>query len=71
LAAKYRLHVARAWIGNSALIANKHYPQVTEADFEHSAKSDALEEQNATQHRSHGLARNRTLDRKRKGIASK
>jgi site-specific recombinase XerD len=41
LAAEYPLHVVCAWIGNSALIANKHYLQVTEADFERGAKSDA------------------------------
>jgi hypothetical protein len=35
---------------NSALIVNKHYLQVTEADFERGAKSDALAAQNATQH---------------------
>jgi hypothetical protein len=48
-AAEYPLHVVCAWIGNSALIANKHYLQVTKADFERGAKSDALEAQNATQ----------------------
>src|SRR5262249_3595366 len=34
LAAEYPLHVVFAWIGNSALIAQKHSLQVTEADFE-------------------------------------
>src|SRR5215510_12208301 len=34
LAAEYPLHVVCAWIGNSALIAQKHYLQVTESDFE-------------------------------------
>src|SRR5262249_5636581 len=39
-----------AWIGNSALIANKLYLEVMGADFERGAKSDALEAQNAKQH---------------------
>ena len=34
LAADYPPHVVCAWIGNSALIAQKHYLQVTESDFE-------------------------------------
>ena len=50
LATDHPLHVACAWIGNSALIANKHYLQVTEADFERGAKSDAGAAQKATQH---------------------
>src|SRR5262249_14361272 len=33
LAAIFPLHVVCAWIGNSALVAQKHYLQVTEADF--------------------------------------
>lgn len=41
LAAEYPLHVACAWIGNSAAIAHKHYLQVTDADFQRAAKSDA------------------------------
>ena len=70
LALVYPLHVVRAWIGNSALIANKHYLQVTEADFERGAKSDALEAQNRRNTRPHRLTRNCTEDRKRKGLAS-
>jgi hypothetical protein len=34
LAGEHPLHVVCAWIGNSALIAQKHYLQVTESDFE-------------------------------------
>ncbi len=34
LAGEYPLHIACAWIGNSALIAQKHYLKVTDADFE-------------------------------------
>jgi len=40
-AAKYPLYIVCAWIGNSALIANKHYLQVMNAAFERGAKSDA------------------------------
>jgi hypothetical protein len=50
LAAEHPIHVVCAWIGNSALIAHKHYLQVTEADFERGAKSDAETAQKATQH---------------------
>lgn len=34
LAQQYPLHVVTAWIGNSTLIAAKHYLQVTEADYD-------------------------------------
>jgi hypothetical protein len=34
LARKHPLHVVCAWIGNSQLIAAKHYLQVTDEDFE-------------------------------------
>jgi hypothetical protein len=37
LAAEFPLHVVCAWIGNSAAIAQKHYLQVTDADFERAA----------------------------------
>jgi integrase len=33
LAARFPLHVVTAWIGNSEIIAAKHYLQVTDADF--------------------------------------
>jgi hypothetical protein len=57
LAAEYPLHVVCAWIGNSALIAQKHYLQVTEGDFERAttprvesgAESGAVAVQNAVQ----------------------
>src|SRR5262249_8842512 len=57
LAAEYPLHVVCAWIGNSALIAQKHYLQVTESDFERAscggpkggAKSGAVAGQKAVQ----------------------
>jgi len=38
LAQKYPLHVVTAGIGNSAMIAAKHYLQVTEEDFAKAAK---------------------------------
>jgi len=34
LASEHPGHVAAAWLGHSTVIANKHYWQVTEADFE-------------------------------------
>jgi integrase len=33
LAAEHPAHVAAAWLGHSVLVANKHYWQVTDADF--------------------------------------
>ena len=39
LATDHPAHVAAAWLGHSTLIANKHYWQVTESDFEQ-AKGD-------------------------------
>ncbi len=37
LVATYPLHVVCAWLGNSELIAQKHYLQVTDDDFAHAA----------------------------------
>jgi integrase len=37
----FPLHVVTAWIGNSALVAAKHYLQVTEADFHRAAGPSA------------------------------
>jgi integrase len=34
LTQSHPLHVVVGWIGNSALIAAKHYPQITDGDFE-------------------------------------
>ncbi len=31
-------HVAAAWLGHSTIVANKHYWQVTDADFERATK---------------------------------
>jgi integrase len=39
LAARHPLHVVCAWIGNSTLVAHKHYLQVTDADFDRAVNS--------------------------------
>jgi len=49
LAATYPLHVVCTWLGNSTLIAKKHYLQVTDADFQRAAKCGAVAVQNAVQ----------------------
>lgn len=49
LAAVYPLHVVCTWIGNSTLIAQKHYLQTTEDDFRRAAKSGAVAVQNRVQ----------------------
>ena len=53
LAADYPAHVAAAWLGHSALVAQKHYWTVTDADYERaaggSAESSARSAQKATQ----------------------
>jgi hypothetical protein len=41
LAAEHPTHVVCAWIGNTELVAARHYLQVTEADFERAAKAGA------------------------------
>jgi integrase len=43
LAAEYPLHVVCEWIGNTEMIAAKHYLQVREADFERAAESGAVD----------------------------
>jgi integrase len=54
LMTEHPAHVVVAWIGNSLAIAQKHYLQVTDADFakaaQGNAESDARPTQNATQH---------------------
>lgn len=53
LVAEFPLHVVCAWLGHSALVAQKHYLQVTDADFERAAgggaKSGAVAVQKAVQ----------------------
>src|SRR2546430_7637081 len=41
LAADYPLHVVCAWMGNNALVAQKHYLQVTEGDWKRAAQNPA------------------------------
>ena len=43
------LHVVCTWIGNSTLIAQKHYLQVTDADFKRAAQGAAQALQKALQ----------------------
>jgi len=56
LAGQFPLHVVTEWLGNSNLIAAKHYLSVTDADFDKAvrggAKSDAQTAQNPAQSRS-------------------
>lgn len=53
LAGQFPLHVVTEWLGNSNLIAAKHYLSVTDADFDKAvkggAKSDARTAQNPAQ----------------------
>src|SRR6185369_10764718 len=39
LAAEHPGHVAAAWLGHSNTVADKHYRQVTDADFERAARA--------------------------------
>ena len=55
LAKDFPIHVVCAWIGNTAAIAQKHYLQVTDRDFDRAAKMDsanysAQTAQNTAQH---------------------
>ena len=43
------MHVVTTWIGNSALIAAKHYLQVTDAHFAKAALGDADSDARMTQ----------------------
>src|SRR5262249_827120 len=49
LAAAYPIHVVCAWIGNSEMIAKKHYLKVTDEDFERGAQTGAALVQNPVQ----------------------
>jgi len=40
LAAQHPGHVAAAWLGHSTIVANKHYWQVTEVDFERATRPE-------------------------------
>jgi len=46
----FPVHVVTAWIGHTALVGQKHYLQVTDADFQRAAKSGARALQNPVQH---------------------
>lgn len=50
LTESFPLHVVTAWIGNSQLVARKHYLQVTDEHFARAAQNPAHEAQKATQH---------------------
>jgi len=43
-------HVVCCWLGNSQLIAQRHYLQVTDEDFERAIHGSSKATQNATQH---------------------
>jgi hypothetical protein len=64
LTAEYPIHVVCSWLGNTALIAAKHYLQVTEADFDRAAAvrpesaADCLH-QSAAERLQYGVAPNR------------
>ena len=50
LASKHPAHVAAAFLGHSTVVANKHYWQVTDEDFERAIQGDEKATQNATQY---------------------
>lgn len=50
LAAKFPAHVAAEWLGHSMLVAQKHYWQVTDADFELAASGQKGALHNPVQH---------------------
>lgn len=50
LTESFPLHVVTAWIGNSQLVARKHYLQVTDEHFARAAQNPAHAAQKATQH---------------------
>jgi hypothetical protein len=54
LAAEYTLHLVCAWIGSTEWIAQKHYPQVTDADFERAAKGGAAARHTGTHSKATG-----------------
>jgi integrase len=49
LAASHPIHVVCAWIGNSQIIAAKHYLQVTDEDFQRAARGDEKPTRQTTQ----------------------
>jgi integrase len=59
LTSEHPIHVVCAWLGNSALIAQKHYLQVTEGDFERAAGvgSESAAEMHVTRRKRHEVRR--------------
>jgi len=49
LASEHPAHVAAAWLGHSTLVANKHYWQVTDADFAKAIGTDEAAQNPAQQ----------------------
>ncbi len=49
LCQRFPIHVVCAWLGNSQLVAAKHYLQVTDGDFERAAASNQTADEQATQ----------------------
>ena len=56
LAAQHPGHVAAAWLGHSTVVANKHYWQVTEADFEQATGQGATAGETAIGKAAHNAA---------------
>jgi hypothetical protein len=50
LASEHPGYVAAAFLGHSTAVANKHYWQVTDEDFERAIQGSSKATQNATQH---------------------
>jgi integrase len=58
LAAEHPGHVAAAWLGHSNKVANDHYRQVTDADFERAARAANALQQSTEMTNSEGNSRN-------------
>jgi integrase len=64
LAAEYPGHVAAAWLGHSNKIADDHYRQVTDADFERAARAANALQQSTETRDSDGNRRNSESENK-------
>jgi len=70
LAAEYPIHVVCSWIGHAAAIAQKHYLQVTDADFDRASKADSAQTaQNTAQHATAPTAHGASENAKKPGIS--
>src|SRR6478735_9268741 len=58
LAAEHPGHVAAAWLGHSNKIADDHYRQVTDADFDRAARAANAQQQSTETANSDGNGRN-------------